>query len=264
MSGLAVSFADSFPPERMYLSRLLLLVSEIKESLSLEQISEITGIPQGKSTGKVSTHFRYLKGMGLIMTEGTWYIMSEFGETVLANDRSFSESITQWLCHAFLCDKENGALLYSRVFSSIKPDKPIKRSYFDSLASSKPPITALLGTYTNQASFMNSRILVKTADDSYVFHAAPIDSAMINGYGAFICYLMRTYFASKSQVSVTEFSAVTGITSYFGWTESDLINVLNKLASAGYIKIEANLNPLVFSQMKSEPNCWKELYDNLI
>ena len=264
MGNLGLSFAETFFPERIYLSKLLELISKTKDKISVEEVSERTGIPQGSSSGKVSSHLRYLKGMGLIADEDGWYRITGFGKTVLTNDKNFGEFITQWLCHAFLCDKKEGACLYEKVFSSILPGKVYRRSQFDSFCTSKPPITALLGMYLNKSSFAGARILVAGSDDSVIFHSAPIIMEMLPAYGALIAHIFNEYFQNRLHISIDEFSSETGLNNYMGWIGKDLVSVIERLSAEGYTKIEANVNPIVFSVLREENKCWEMIYNNLI
>lgn len=264
MSCLSVNFAESFAPERLYLMKMLQFISHNSKSVSKEKISEKTGIPTGKSSGKVVPTIRYLKGMGLIEPEGNWYHLTDFGQTVLKNDIQFSERITQVACHVNICDAEEGGTLYNQIFSTIAVDKPYDRKSFGKeYCNSQPPITALLGMYLLPGAFNSSRILV-SQDDSIVFNSVPINFEMMPVFGALIVHLFNQYFNSKEQVSIQEFVETTCINRFLGWKMNDVMVVFNQLSSLGLIKLYAHLQPVVFSPIKDESKCWKSIYDNLI
>ena len=62
-----LNFHQTFPPNLEYLSRLL-EITDMTDDLTKEEISEITGIPTGKSSGKVEPHVEYGIYMGLLKT----------------------------------------------------------------------------------------------------------------------------------------------------------------------------------------------------
>ena len=59
-----LNFHQTFPPTADGLSRLT-LDCPVGEALTKEQISEKTGIPTGKSNGKVEPYLAYAEYMGL-------------------------------------------------------------------------------------------------------------------------------------------------------------------------------------------------------
>lgn len=60
-----VNFAQTFKPEKQYISAILKLATK-NEPMTAKQISLETGIPSGESSGKVVPHIEYAKYMGLI------------------------------------------------------------------------------------------------------------------------------------------------------------------------------------------------------
>lgn len=63
---LPLSFHMTFQPERHYLSALLAFAQVIDGPTTIATISSQTGIPTGKSSGKVRPLLQYARGMGLI------------------------------------------------------------------------------------------------------------------------------------------------------------------------------------------------------
>ena len=60
----SVNFHKTFAPQDSYISKILEL-AEQGYSGNKEEISDITGIPTGKTSGKVIPHILYSKYMGI-------------------------------------------------------------------------------------------------------------------------------------------------------------------------------------------------------
>ncbi|MGI6543516.1 MAG: hypothetical protein ACOX44_10730 [Limnochordia bacterium] len=58
MKNKPLTFHETFPPEREHIGQLLLL-ADTMNYMNKEDISRVTGIPTGKSSGKVSPHIIY-------------------------------------------------------------------------------------------------------------------------------------------------------------------------------------------------------------
>ena len=63
-----VNFHQTFKPECQYISSLLDIADD-STWRSVKDISGITGIPQGISSGKVEPHISYAEYMGLVKSE---------------------------------------------------------------------------------------------------------------------------------------------------------------------------------------------------
>ncbi len=104
--SLPLSFTQTFLPDRDLLARLLRFASKNGNG-SKESISTKTGIPTGKSTGKVEPMIHYAEGMGLINAKksaGEWRLgLTTLGRLVFAQDVALGEPVTLWLLHLLLC-----------------------------------------------------------------------------------------------------------------------------------------------------------------
>ncbi|NKN33465.1 hypothetical protein [Marichromatium bheemlicum] len=103
---LRLNFPQDFLPDRALLARLLDFAAKggVGDKLA---ISDATGIPTGKSTGKVEPMIHYARGMGLVTGEserGIWRLRATgLGERVVSEDPFLGEAVTQWVCHLLLC-----------------------------------------------------------------------------------------------------------------------------------------------------------------
>ena len=267
---LALSFAESFPAERRYLSKLMKLVKDNHSKLSDEEITDATGIPTGGSTGKIHPHLKYLQGMGLIAEDGDWYKLTPFGSVVQQMDRMLSVDITVWCCHAFLCSPETGSILCNELNKLLCLGNGFTRAEIVdrtqiSLQNKFNPdyFSPVFSTYMNSTSFGKMEIIT-CEDDKYRMKSAPEGLMYVPMYGAFICHWFNTYFKDSGQVSLAEFNETSGFGRVFGKKDSEVKDIFNQVAGNGYIKISNLVNPPVFSASMTDEECWKHLFDNMI
>jgi hypothetical protein len=106
---LRLNFPQDFLPERTLLARLLRFAAEGGRGDKM-QISDATGIPTGKSTGKVEPMIHYARGMGLVVAafeRGVWRLRTTaLGDLVAGQDPFLGEALTQWACHLLLCRRD--------------------------------------------------------------------------------------------------------------------------------------------------------------
>ena len=100
-----INFHQTFKPERNYISELLQVAEEAK-NVTLEELSNMTGIPQGKSSGKLVPHLKYAQYMGLITytsKNGEYSIeLTNLGAEILDQDMSLTEDVSLLVLNANL------------------------------------------------------------------------------------------------------------------------------------------------------------------
>ena len=129
-----IEFHKTFQPQDTYITRILELAAR-GYSGTKEEISSVTGIPTGKTSGKVVPHIRYAAFMGLVNYEkdgGKFTLsLSGLGEVVYREDKYLYEKITKLICHFNICDKENGAPIWAFLYNQLpnKLDDDIGNSF---------------------------------------------------------------------------------------------------------------------------------------
>ncbi len=119
---LPINFHQTFIPERQYIASLLRFVAAGQRGTD-QNISEQTGIPVGKSSGKVPAIISYCSGMGLIKIQKIddyrkkAFEFTPFGRAVLLEDSDLSEELTQWIAHLHLCRQNGGAEIWYLSFN---------------------------------------------------------------------------------------------------------------------------------------------------
>ena len=266
--ALALNFASSFLPERRYLSKMLLYIDRNRKRSSIAEIAESTGIPNGASSGKVMPTIYYLLGMGIIIeNDDKWYDITPFGRAVFENDILFAQKVTQIACHFNICDSVRGAISYNQLFSNIKGNSIYTKEVIAKLFGSKvgdAPFSAMVSMYSKPESFSKVRILDFEMDGTVIVNPIPQYKELLPLLGALLITEQHRSFPNNQQVTIDEFETKTHFSKYFCWRSADMDNLLNQLASMNYVKIDANLTPVVFTTLMGEDEVWAEIYSQVV
>ena len=132
-----INFHQTFKPERQYISSIL-DIADGNSYFTVKDISRMTGIPQGVSSGKVEPHISYAEFMGLVNTDKkekqVKLTKTALGKCVFIEDPGLQEPLTRLLLHAMMLREEKGAGMWSSTFRDILPKyrNQIKKGYIDS------------------------------------------------------------------------------------------------------------------------------------
>lgn len=269
MKKLANNFHLTFEPDRLSLSSLLKFISE-NDSSSVQEIVTATGIPSGKSSGKVIPFLKYLSGMGLIEYSGTMDCLSfnitVLGNVVLEEDPLMTLNTTQWILHANMCNTIYGPDIWIAFFQNWKTfevrdvGRFAKNNHIE-----RKKFTPLLNMYLNENCFSYSNIIKRgEQSDHYTRTEAPLISEFLPVYSALCIYLMDSVFKNKTQISIIEFERDTNFSSIFGWDIEKQEQVYEKIASLGYIKINSLVSPKCIQPLISVDEAWKNIYMNVL
>lgn len=157
-----VNFHKTFPPQDSYITKIVEL-AKVSYTGSKEEISEETGIPTGKTSGKVVPHILYAQYMGLTtqtLSRGKYTLeLTDFGKTVFENDKYLFEDITRLICHYNMCDEDTGAHLWSFLYNRLPimldenmSEKAMKKKYNDFFMV-KTDLGALRKSYSDDGFF---------------------------------------------------------------------------------------------------------------
>lgn len=259
------SFNLTFIPERKNLVKILGLCQKgTLGKLTDKEISFETGIPTGKSSGKVQPTIKYAQAMGLMREENPKdFRLLPFGEAVLEQDYGMDYPITQWVAHAFLCDQRNGAEAWNKTFSDWMPGTSRTLQYLANQAGEPEKVyTPTIRMYSNPLSFASAQIV--TEDTEYRRNAAPLASENMFGYGAVFAQCLHEYFPGAMQVALDEFDKTSQYAMRFGWDSQQLQSLMSELSAMGIVKVHAFVSPVVVQLLVSEDSLWASLYDNFI
>lgn len=273
---LPINFHQTFIPERQYLSSLLHFVATGQTGTD-QDISEQTGIPVGKSSGKVPAIISYCLGMGLIKVQKMddskkkAFEFTPFGRVVLLEDSNLSEELTQWIAHLHLCRQNGGAeawyLSFNKGFNilGLEFTEQDLTGFLERNCGkrNKSPIGPLIRTYEEPAALQIAHVLTHQNETLLKRSPAPLLSGFRNGYSAFLLSLWEENFADHRQVTTTDLESTVHWQNIGGWNQRQNETILDMLQDADAITIDKQMKPWVLSRLTDAKNFWTVIYDEL-
>ena len=272
---LSLTFHQTFIPERLYITSFLRFVANGNTGTD-QDISEKTGIPVGRSTGKVPAIINYCKGMGLIFVEqknsavSRKFYLTSFGRSILLEDANLSEDLSQWLVHLHLCRRNSGAELwylgiskgyelFGTEFTEQELTAHVERVWGTKNRSVLGP---LIRTYEEQASFKTAGVFTRTGKVIKRL-PAPLLSSFRIGYSALLLSLWDDHFPDENQVTLIDFERKTYWQRMAGWDSRQNEIALEMVQEAGAIRIDKQMRPWILRRCTDTNKLWPSLYDEL-
>lgn len=270
------TFHDSFLPERQYIHAMLRYAASGQNG-DEKQISAATGIPTGKSTGKVLPILNYCRAMGLIRLTGAGRSatrqpeLTHFGRVVFLEDPYLKESVTQWIAHLNMCSPLTGAEVWFQVFFNgthhlgISFTRQKLKDYLNLVFEKQTTnlIGPMIRMYTDEAGFRNCSAL-EESQNQISRKTAPTGDEMGFGYGAWLVQLIADHFPKATQVTVTELDSKAGWRSIPDWSIAQGQQVLAMIERKGIIHVDRLMEPWIVQKAADESTIWKKIYDDLI
>lgn len=271
---LARNFHQTFKPERSYLSALLRYAAAGKTG-TLDDISQHTRIPTGKSSGKVQAGIDYCRGMGLLRSQKTdnayTFSLTPFGRVVLKEDPRLSEPVTQWLAHLQLCHPKTGADLWYNIFvegaeilgmdfSRQELEKYLRTVY---ATKARNPIGPVIGTYDDEVAFKRAGVLTDSNDQIHRA-AAPRSMESRRGYAAWLAQLLTDFFPDPRNIPVTEWESACGWKRATGWHPSTAADILADAEQLGVLTVDRHMQPWLVDLRLSPDDVWPTIYDDML
>ncbi len=266
-----VNFHQTFKPESQYISSIL-NVADGESQLSIKDISSLTGIPQGKSSGKVEPHILYANYMGLIDYEkknGQIKLKkTPLGEIVSIEDPGLQEPLTKLLLHVMMLRKDEGVSVWSIIFKKILPKyrSGIKKDMlllelnqiYDGKISAKN-IAPFYGSYDDLFSELN---LITIADEIIMVKPLVYDKEFIFLYALGLWEYWDEKFAHQEEISSLQFEELNYGKS-FGWDVQNEYKILEHLADRGLIRMNRQLMPYTILRLADKQELISRLYSEL-
>ena len=271
---LSVSFPQTFAPERRLLFALLKFAAGGGRG-DIQEISAATGIPTGKSSGKVDPVIGYCSAMGLISLNKSGGakepILTDFGRAVFLSDPYFQEEITQWLCHLNLCSRETGAEVWYRLFwegVSTLPSEFSREDLADFIAratgsKSKRIWGPLTVMYREDISFAKCGALVEE-DKRFSLKKMPVRRDFAPGYTAFFIDRLEKIAPLGEQVTLSVFEENCGLSAITGWSLLDRERVMEMVESRGAITVDRHMRPWILKARITAKEAWRNLFAELV
>ena len=275
-----LNFHQSFKPEHNLLCSLMQSLAECSGKTA-QEISKLTGIPTGDSSGKVVPTIYYLEYMGLIVEnlKNKKFILgyTELGKRVLTEDPGFMEELTLLLLHCMLVRKNNGAELWNYIICNLIPkyhgriskvnfDKELQINFGKSVN-----LAPFNGTYTGLFSNIGT---LDVTNDGYNLQKQTINLDYIYLYG-FVLYAYWSDWLDglTDEEKITKKTSDIEITSVqleeigfrrpFGWTEQEEYQVLELLQDKGVISLNRQMVPFTIRKIMIEDEISNLLYSEL-
>jgi hypothetical protein len=232
---------------------------------SIQEIGRKAEIPMGESTGKVAPMIHYAKGMGLIKVEnqGKMFLsLTPWGSAVLELDKYFKESITQWICHAFLCNGKEGALAWNWLYTenTLSYGAPFSLKSIPKYNENSRHYRIAINMYKDVFT-ENPPIEILKADQC-IRKPIPLNHLFWRGIGALMLFNCEQLFTDQKQIPLSELLEKSRLDKILGRWDADFEVIVNKLISYKYFQVnnlrgnDIVLEPLVYSE-----NVWIDIFD---
>ena len=280
MAREGLNFHKSFKPERSLLCSLLQNLINCSGK-NVQEISKITGIPTGKSSGKVVPTICYLEYMGLITEHinNNKYILdyTDLGKSVLSEDPGLMEELTLLLIHCMLLRKNSGAELWNYIVCKLMPkyhgqiSKTLLEKEIQIHFEKNVNLSPFNGTYT---SLLSNLRLLDITNDSYSMKAHSLNPDYSYLYGLVLYNYWTDWIngltveeKDSKKASANELTAIqleeVGFRYPFGWTEHEEYRVLEQLQDKGVITLNRQMVPFTLRKGLAEKDIIGLLYSEL-
>jgi hypothetical protein len=272
---LPINFHKTFIPERRLITSILQFSAQGKSG-DYQEISAETGIPMGKSSGKVPAMLDYARGMGLVRLESEPRnavkkpVLTELGRIVFLEDSLLGEPVTQWLAHMNLCRPDIGASAWYEVFGkgrtllgSTFGAEQLEEYLRDIFGSGKNRTGPLLRTYQDDAALGRAPAL-RSEDNSITRNRAPTLDEYALPYTAHLLSLLDALFPNQSQVTTQELNERTSWFDACCWSKKDLEHVMMLIERTGYLTIDRQMQPWILERKSDSSRVLLNIYDGLV
>ena len=275
LSDRTLVFHESFPPEMSYISKILRIASEEFKGTK-EDISLATGMPTGKSSGKVVPHIKYAKYMNLINFNVDNRIfnleLTKLGELIYREDPYLLEDLTKMLCQYYLTDKVKGAPQWSFLFRvfNYEYENPITIKYIEEKASAffekEVDLGPVKSTYIREDSLgsLNLIRVDESAKNKIVFNNSHIKNEALYLYAYTLLESWETIFGDTREITIDQITNEIGWNKAFGFDEFKMLEVFEGLRDLNLIHINKQLNPITVVKLCCAEEVLWRIYTLLI
>lgn len=268
---VSINFHQTFRPEKQYIAALLELAGDATYR-SVKEISQLTGIPTGESSGKVEPHIIYAGYMGLIAyekKEGEYSLTrTMLGEVVYIEDPGLQEKLTVLLCHCMMQRETTGAPLWSAVFRNILPrykseiKKDMLLKELNTILEGNVTIKNIAPFYGSYDRFFNSIGLLDDRGEVIGLSAISYEKEFIYLYAFVLLAYWKERYPAQDEISSTQLDALCygGV---FGWDSQEEYKTLEQLSDRGIVRMNRQLAPYTILKLVEGENLIGKLYSEL-
>ncbi len=267
----SINFHQTFRPEKQYISSILEIAGE-NVYKSVKDISLQTGIPNGKSSGKVEPHIIYAAYMGLInydKKDSEYGLQrTSLGETVYMEDPGLQEKLTVLLCHCMLQRQDLGAPLWTEVFRAIFPryrqgiSKDMLLKELNLVFDGKVTVKNIAPFYGSYDSFFDSIGVLVDNNESIGLNSIPFNREYIYLYAFVLLEYWKEAYLDQDEISSDRLNELhyRGV---FGWDTQEEYAVLEHLTDKGILRLNRQLTPYTILKMSESHDLIDKLYSEL-
>ena len=267
----SINFHQTFRPEKQYITAIL-EIAEGSGYMSVKDISLQTGIPSGKSSGKVEPHILYASFMGLIYydkKEAEYSLKrTELGEEVYREDPGLQEELTILLCHCMMQRNQAGASLWATTFRSVLPRyrmgiskdmliKELSREIEGNVTVKN--IAPLFGSYD---SFFDILGIITDENDTIMVSSMPYNREYVYLYALVLLEYWKEAFPNQDEITSVQFEELH-YGNVFGWDTQEEYEVLEHLSDKGIVRLNRQLMPYTILKMVESEDLISRLYSEL-
>lgn len=262
----SINFHQTFPMEIKYVSYILGLKQSF-EGYSKEEISEITGIPTGKSSGKVEPSIEYARYCNLISYEyfqGKYKIFpTNLGKIILKEDKYINEEITKNLMLYFLTSQEFGADQWFYMFREIFTETPLKKELLDNLLKKRYEVSNIRNSaIINTVKELNDKILVEENENYRIKFQKP-NKEFVFAYAYSLVKELEVKFEGRKEVNINEIINLRWQKGFF-LSEIDFNKVMEWFEERRIVRINKQLTPITILLLKNSEELLPLLYSELL
>lgn len=278
MSKTNLNFHLTFRPERQYISSLLEAIDSC-DGVDIQEISATTGIPTGKSSGKVEPTICYAEYMGLLKKQkmdGRFTLRHTLlGQCVADEDMGLLEKLTLLAMHAMLVRPFSGAELWSHIFCNVFPKyrNTLTKNQFEKEIEiqfgSNIKLAPFYGTYQG---IFNMLKILSIDDEGINVNPCKVDDDYVYLY-AFVLFTYWDEWMQNAEPSEIRMASLTEITSDhlaaigfrcpFGWSEKEEYIALELMADKHLVALNRQMVPFTIRRNTDKENLVDLLYSEL-
>ena len=263
-----LNFHQTFPPDEYYISTLF-EVAEQECPYTKEEISDLTGIPTGKSSGKVEPFIKYAEFMGLLTDEYKdkkhLLRLTSVGKEIQEQDIGLQEKATIYLCHSNLVSSQ-GASLWNSVFGEIVPQYGLKIRQLilkDSLKNIYDDMDINMAPFNSSYGGMFKKLNVFKVDkDGIEVKLLKYKDSYIYIYAYILFKEWENIYGEVSELTSIDLYDMQ-IDSKLCLSRDDFDKALDAMEYEGLIKMERVLNPFIILKLHSSEEIISKIYSRI-
>ena len=286
MTPLPLNFPQTVLPDRRLLGQLLGFAARDGAG-TIEAIGAETGIPTGKSTGKVEPMIHYARGMELVRaskSNGVWALrIAPLGRMIQREDVFFTERLTVWLLHLLLSRRLGrivpavgladpwfvlfaegrvrlGEQVDQAAYTRLLVERHGAKGYLKGLAS------LVIRMYRESAAFGDAGILSVTGaagEERFIRESAPFETAFFPAYAVFLWLVWDESYADAAQLSFDELVQETRLAWLLGWDGARTAAWLDWLSDQQLVQLDRQTGGVMLLRLVATTTLIERLYSEL-